>query len=384
LALVALFPFDLLALGFRIPNQDAEATARGNAFVATADNPSAIYYNPAGITQLEGLNAQFGGHLISVNSTFESVTPGVESKTEFEIQPVSQFYVTYTPKEKPFSFGLGVYVPFGLGIQWPEDGPLSPVAIEGRLMYATITPVIAWQVHPTLSIAVGPTFDFASLMLRQGTFVPPVDEFHFRGEGFTAGAKVGIRWQPHEKWAFGASYVSPTTIKFEGNSNFKPLAGDTDTTAEAPFPQFVIAGVSYRPSKHWNLEVGVDWTDWDTLNTVTFEGTPFGDIPFPLNWKSSWLAHSGVSYYFDNRYWVAGGYFFSENSTTDADFNPLVPDTNLHVVSLGFGRRGEKWSWALSGQLIGGPKRSINNGSIADGTYQFFNQAVNFSIAYRF
>ena len=48
------------ALGLRIPNQDASAIARGNAFVATADNPSAIYYNPAGITQLEGQHIQAG------------------------------------------------------------------------------------------------------------------------------------------------------------------------------------------------------------------------------------------------------------------------------------------------------------------------------------
>jgi long-chain fatty acid transport protein len=42
--------------GFRLPDQDAFATARGEAFAATADNASAIYYNPAGITQLEGWN----------------------------------------------------------------------------------------------------------------------------------------------------------------------------------------------------------------------------------------------------------------------------------------------------------------------------------------
>ena len=65
---IALLPMSVHALGFRIPNQDAEATAKGNAFVATADNPSAIYYNPAGITQLEGTHAQFGLHNLSVNS----------------------------------------------------------------------------------------------------------------------------------------------------------------------------------------------------------------------------------------------------------------------------------------------------------------------------
>src|SRR3990170_4038794 len=66
-SLLAIWPVCSYGLGFRIPNQDAEAIARGNAFVATADNPAAIYYNPAGITQLEGHTAQFGIHSLSAN-----------------------------------------------------------------------------------------------------------------------------------------------------------------------------------------------------------------------------------------------------------------------------------------------------------------------------
>src|SRR6266852_3926664 len=53
-------PQCVLGLGVRIPNQDAEAIARGNAFAATANNPSALYYNPAGISQLHGTEIQVG------------------------------------------------------------------------------------------------------------------------------------------------------------------------------------------------------------------------------------------------------------------------------------------------------------------------------------
>lgn len=384
LSLTLLTQTDVKALGFRIPNQDAEATARGNAFVATADNPSAIYYNAAGITQIEGVSAQFGAHIISVNSHFESTTPGVEADTEFEIQPVPELYATYSLKDKPFSFGLGIYAPFGLGLEWPENSPLRPYAIEGRLLYTTITPVVAYKILPSLSVAVGPTFNLAKLDLSQGTSIPGVNEFQFDGTGFSAGAKAAILWQPHPQWSFGASYVSPTSVEFSGESSFSPITGESATKAKVPFPQFVTGGISFRPTTNWNIEVGVDWTDWDTLNTVTFDGTPFGNVPFALNWKSSWMINSGVSYYFHNRFWVAGGYFYSQNSTTEPDFSPLVPDTNLNVASLGFGRKGEKWSWALSGQLIFGPPRSVNNGTGMDGTYEFFNQAVNLSIAYRF
>ncbi|PYJ82656.1 MAG: hypothetical protein DME22_18010 [Verrucomicrobia bacterium] len=346
----------LCALGFRIPNQDAEATARGNAFVATANNPSALYYNPAGITLLEGQNAQLGAHVISVNSHFKAATGGTEADTDFEIQPVPQFYYVYSPMNYPLAFGLGIYAP-----------------------------IAAWRVNSTLSIAAGPTVNFSTAMLRRGIGIVPGDEFRFRGNGFAYGAKVGLLWQPHSKWSLGVSYFSPTTVNYRGNSTAKPIVSQkSGTSAELDFPQFIMGGISFRPTTNWNVEVGVDWTDWDTLDTVTFKGTAFGDVPFPLNWKSSYLAHFGVTRYLSNGYWVSAGYFFSQNSTSDRDFNPIVPDTDLHVASLGFGHKGESWNWALSGQVIAGPARQINNGNSADGSYQFFNQAVNFSIGYHF
>ncbi len=375
----------VFGLGLRIPNQDAEATARGNAFVATADNPSALYYNPAGITQLEGHNAQIGAHLLSVNSHFKAATGGVEADTESEILPVPQFYYVYSPKDYPLAFGLGIYAPFGLGLEWPGNVVFRNLAQEGRLQYVTISPIAAWRVNSTLSIAAGPTVNFSTAMLRNGIGLVSGDEFRFRGNGFAYGAKVGLLWQPHPQWSFGVSYVSPTTVKYRGNSTAKPfLPQKNGTSAELDFPQFIMGGISFRPTTNWNIEVGVDWTDWDTVDTVTFKGTALGDVPFALNWKSSYLAHLGVSRYLPNGYRISAGYFFSQNSTTDADFNPILPDTDLHVASLGFGHKGEHWDWAISGQIIAGPARQISNGNSADGSYQFFNQAVNFSMGYHF
>src|SRR5579871_2660242 len=63
-------PHDASALGIRLADQDAFATARGNAFAATADNPSAIYYNPAGISQIEGNNVRMGLYGIDFQSTY--------------------------------------------------------------------------------------------------------------------------------------------------------------------------------------------------------------------------------------------------------------------------------------------------------------------------
>jgi long-chain fatty acid transport protein len=320
-----------------------------------------------------------------VNSHFEAATGGIEADTKFQVLPVPQLYYVYSPKNYPLAFGLGIYAPFGLGLEWPEDVVFRNLALEARLQYLTISPIAAWRINSKLSVAAGPTVNYSDAMLRRGIGFIPGDEFRFRGDGFAYGAKVGLLWQPHPQWSFGLSYFSPTTVKYQGNSTFKPIVSQKKgTSAELDFPQFIMGGISFRPTTNWNVEVGMDWTDWDTVDSVTFKGTAFGDVPFALNWKSSFLAHLGLSRYLQKGYWVSAGYFFSQNSTTDADFNPILPDTDLHVASLGFGRHGEHWTWALSGQIIAGPARQIRNGNAADGSYQFFNQAVNVSVGYHF
>ncbi|HUL51107.1 MAG TPA: outer membrane protein transport protein [Candidatus Nitrosotalea sp.] len=392
ICLIAFNPFRVSALGLRIPNQDAEAIGRGNAFAATADNPSALYYNPAGITQLEGQNIQVGLlNYFGINSDYHSPT-GSSSQTDYELVPVPQVYYAFSLKDTPLSFGLGIYAPFGLGLEWPEDTGFRTLSIEGRLNYATINPVIAWKILPTLSVAVGPTFNYSKLKLTRGLFnpVPDTDYFKFDGDDFAFGFNAGILWQPHPKWSFGVNYRSATTVNYEGTSSYTGLPSTT-ATAQFDFPQIVAGGISFRPTDRWNIEVDLDWTDWSTLKTVVFKNTPLApELPFTLDWQSSFMVEVGATYRFPAGFFISAGYFFSENSTSEEFFTPTVPDTNLHTVSVGGGYKGEHWYWALSGQLITGPWRTVSGsvpspaGQTADGQYQFLIPTASASIGFHF
>jgi long-chain fatty acid transport protein len=378
-------------LGFRVPNQDPAATARGNAFVATADNPSALYYNPAGISQLEGHNFQLGLHNISLNSEFNG-PGGLEEETEFEIQSVPELYYTYKPKDSSLTYGVGLYVPFGLGLEWPDDVSFRTVAIEGRLNYNTINPTLAMELTRSLSVAIGPTFNYCLVKLRQGVGLVSGDELRTKGDGFDVGFSAGLLWKPHPQWSFGASYRSATEINLEGRTTIEsapPISGRVDSSVKLKFPQVITAGVSFRPTTNWNMEVNVDWTDWETLDTVTFKGTGDllgSDAQLPLNWNSSWLYEFGVTRYLPNGWYVSAGYFFSQNSIPERYFNPVVPDTHLHVASLGVGHKGKRWSWAITGQIITGPARTVESSVFApaNGDYQWFNQAINIAAGYHF
>src|SRR5512139_2724011 len=120
------------AAGFRLPEAGNKANAMGFAFTAQADNPSAIYYNPAGLTQLEGNNIALGVTYVKENGgTFNGLTPVdnnvpippgfTNQKTETQKDLdffLPNLYYTYTSKAKGVSFGVGVFTPFGLGQEY--------------------------------------------------------------------------------------------------------------------------------------------------------------------------------------------------------------------------------------------------------------------------
>lgn len=376
------------AVGFRLPNQDPEGIARGNAFAATADNPSAIYYNPAGITQLEGVNVRAGLYMVSAGVDYTSPT-GVEGEVNNAFQPVPQLYATWTPKDCDLSFGLGVYAPYGLAVDWGSDSPFRATAQEGEVKYVCFNPVVAWKVTPKLSLAVGPTVNYSEAYFKRGLGFIPGDYFRFDGNGTACGFNAGVLWRPTDQWSFGVNYRYQTEVEYDGTSYTKPsppFPASSPTHGPLMYPQFVVAGVSYHPNSHWNFEVNVDWTDWDKVNEIVFKDTAFGDQTLPLNYTSSFMYEFGVTRSFDNGWFMSAGYFYSENSSPDRYFNPIVPDTNLHLGSVGFGHHGEHWSWAAAYHFGYQAGREVS-GSIypgADGKYEVLNHAFNLSLNYKF
>jgi long-chain fatty acid transport protein len=385
------------ALGIRIADQSAFATARGNAFAATANDPSAIYYNPAGIAQLHGQQVQLGTYAVTLESQYTSPA-GAETDTERDIQITPQLFYTAQIGNSPVTLGVGFYSPYGLALEWPDNSTFR--AAEGSIEYLTLNPTIAWQAHPTFSIGAGITLNYADATLEQtilpAAFFPPGGRNKFSGDGMDVGFNAGLLWKPFEKHSFGLTYFSATKMNLKGDSSKSGAdlagipSGSESAEAEFEFPQHIVAGWSYRPTPKWNLEVNVDWTDWDTLNTVTINQAS-GPASLPFNWDSSFFYEFGVTRYFDNNLHVSGGYIFSENSAPEASFNPIVPDSDRHIFSAGVGGQYKKFRWDAAYQFAYGPSRTVGNttlvlpvGSSAAGKYEFFSHAIGLTVGYGF
>ncbi len=391
-ALISLASVNVQAVGFRLPNQDPEGIARGNANVASVDNPSAIYYNPAGITKVEeGNRLRVGAYLISANVDYSDGNQTGE--TDETLQPVPQVYYVKNDQSSRFSYGLGIYAPYGLGIEW-QMNPFPTLAKEGELKYVTVNPVIGYQLSDAVSVALGLTYNYSDVDLTQAIGILPGDEFNIRGSGNDFGFNLGLQWSINPNWDFGLAYRSENEIDYDGESRAtsSPVFQDyLPTTASLVFPQYLDMGVAYTPNEDWSLEVNVDWTDWDSVDQSVFEGTALGDLTLPLHYESSLMYEFGATRILSEKYELSFGYIFSENSAPDATFTPFNSDADLQLVSVGLTSKGERFDWMLGyhfayngGRNVSGNQQLSLIGESADGEYKIFNQAINLAIEFKF
>ncbi len=379
------------ALGFRIADQDSAATARGNAFVATADSPSAIYYNPAGLIQLTNPIAYAGIYGISLGSHYTSPT-GVKFDTKNKPKAVPHFYYAAPAGGiKDLAWGIGMYSPYGLGFEWPANPTFGPM--QGQITHLTFAPAFAWKPFENLTFGGALNINYADAILQQNILLAAGNN-RFEGDDTDIGFNVGILYQPHPKHSFGVNYRAPTSMNFTGTARNTGIAvGTSVATARIPFPRNMVFGWSYRPTPKWNLEFNADWTEWDQLTTVLFNQSAAlgGTAAIPFNWQDSWFFEWGATRYFDSGWRVSGGYIFSENSVPDLNFHPLIPDSDRHIFSFGTGRTSGKWRWDAAYQLAWGPSRTVAASALVfpvaanpSGRYKFLSHALTFTIGHEF
>jgi long-chain fatty acid transport protein len=380
------------ALGFRNPDQDARATGQGEAFVAQADDASAIYYNPAGLSQLRGTEITSGGMISFPNSRLQGAGDGAVMNT---MSFLPHFYVSTDlgAPQSPWRFGLGFNVPFGNAADFSKNGPFRYIATETSLSVFNIQPTVSYQVNDQLSLGAGLNVYYGQTELNNRVPVVPGTpsfdgRFHFYGDGTGLGGTAGLMWKITPQFTFGAVYRSPFRINFEGDAVLKtPFGNDGPHPANSSiqFPQSAAGGLAFRPIKKLKLEVDVEWTDWDNLNNVVLHSTPsaaFNGHTIPFNWQSSMYYEFGAQYDITDKWVVRGGYIYSENSVPGSTFSPTVPDSERHVFSAGLGYSLSRIKWDIVYQYSLSRDRKVTIplqdglGGTASGTWKSDGHAI--------
>ena len=157
-----------------------------------------------------------------------------------------------------------------------------------------------------------------------------------------------------------------TEFALQGRPGLDP-PGRRSADLDLDFPWTGVLGVSYRPTRKWNLEFNVDYTDWSSLGTTAIRQSGASppwpvqqNIPVKLGWQSSWMYSVGMTRYFEGGWRVSAGYVFSQNSVPDRYYTPLAADLDRHFFAIGFGHKGKTFDFDMTYQFGYGPDHSVS------------------------
>ncbi len=380
--------FGAYSNGLNLNGMGTKAISMGGAFIAVADDYSAVFWNPAGLTQMDKANLSVFSSVIIPTGTYQYAPAGIDMETESKMFPAPAL-TYYKPLSDKLVFGLTVYATSGAGAYW--DGadlkpfntgfPLNTKAYkwESQVGGITFSPVVAYKVSDKLSLGVTLNVTYGMLdMYRQG------NGFQFTEEatGIGFGATFGALFKPSDKLSFGFTFKTPQKLElkgdiaFEGLSAAVPIPGLNDSvesTREITWPMWIGAGVAFKPTDKLTIAFDVQYTQWSELGeipattedpmwsaTLPFVGKLIDNATYELMWEDATQIRVGFDYKLSDTFSLRGGYYSDPAPSPDTTLNILLPSISYNVFTVGFGYHTEKLILDAGFEYLSGADREAD------------------------
>jgi long-chain fatty acid transport protein len=403
--------------GFSIFEQGAKASGMAGAFVATADDPSAVFYNPAGLAQQRSLSVLGGATFINFTNEFNGdpnspVTAGVDAKyNRHTFVPPNMYAIL--PIGENLTVGVGVFAAWGLRTDWAEPFPGRYISKDADLKTTSVNPAIAWKsTDGRIAIGGGVEYRRARVILSANRLaLNPftnriVDVANIRlasDYGDDIGWNLGVLYKPTAQWRFGASYRSDMDIDLDGDADVQQiptgnaqfdaivatqLPPDQPINTTLPFPAVAVAGVAFSPTPTWDFEFDVTHMTWKRFKAlaVNFETTPTASFSREQNWEDSSAFRFGVNHKATEMWDVRLGAVYDQNPQPVEAVSPLLPDADRIGVTMGTGWHTGPFLADWSVMILHFKDRSTegHNAEGFNGTYKTDAVLWSFNLGYRF
>ena len=401
--------------GFKISEQGAKAMAMGNAFSALADDPTALYFNPAGISYLPGTQVNIGAlAIVAPQTVFTGTTPltgtpplgtgnsTVTERSKRDLVVAPTFYATYGMESLPVSFGLGINSVYPLTKSWDGSSVFRNQVQTVWIKPVNFQPTVAYRFDDlNLAVAAGVDVTYAIVSLQRSVYSPAIDPTNpvppfgayelgslgLDGTDTAMGYNFGIRWKPRREITFGLAYRSEITLHIKGDANFLATTatglGAIGLSADAvlPYsraratssastvitlPDSLDLAVAWQPSDRLTLEFDATRTGWSSFDKlqINFDSpqfASFNDKPEPRNWRDVWSYKFGAQYALLSRLDLRAGYSFDTTPVPGETVDPLLPDADRHSFAIGTGVRNDFASLDLAYMWVHFVDRKVHN-----------------------
>ena len=413
------------AAGFRLPEAGAKAMGMGFAFTAQADDPSAIYFNPAGLTQLKGQNVMVGVTYVRENGNEFTGTTPVDNTTAIknETQKSLNFYIpnmyyTRTTDSGYVAYGVGIFAPFGLGQEYNDKGAsiFRNQITKIDLMTVVVNPTIAFKINEALSVGMGIDYMYGKAKLAKTAVVPGVGnifDLDLDGTGDAWGYNFGVLLKPTENFRIGANYRSPFTLKikdgdveirninstvpfvpnpapppaaFTSAQVFGGTSFDTTGTATLYLPATFALGVSWTIDR-LTVNADADWTLWHSYSSLPIDikdnKALLPDTNAPKNWKDVVALRLGAEYRVTDPLALRAGFVYDQSPVPADTMGPDLPDSDRLNYMVGAGYKIGKVTIDGAFMYIDKKDRTVTNPQFS-GTWKGDAWLAGLDVSYNF
>lgn len=368
----------------------------GNAFAgmtATSEDASNQSYNPASLSFLSPeLQISAGWTFILPNAEFHDGTAKNETlgtpifggdggnASSFKRSP--NFYLA-SEKLGKFRYGLGVTVPYGMGLAYDKDWMGRYNGIESNFLTVDINPAFSFQLSERLSFGMGVSIQYARMKAKNAidsstlclysaprracTFIglgtpgnAAVDSYaDLKGNDISAGFNAGVIYKASPALTLGLAYRSGIEHDIKGKadfslsapmSNFLTATGrsslrDTNFNTQIKLPTLVTFGVHFKPNDNWDLLGDVAWTGWSSFKKleVEFDNPSQPSARENYDWENSWRFSLGANKRLNDKWKLRSGVNYDRTPVpNDARRTVGIPDEDRITLGLGLSHEFNK------------------------------------------
>ena len=381
--------FRAYSSGFGLYEMSAKAHALGGAVVGEAVDASAVFYNPATLSDLTNVTVTVG--FVTEHPRARMKVDGGSGSTAMDS---GLFWLPHVNLAVPLpwnlTLGLGCAPEFGLGSAFDENWELVSSSQETTVESLTFAPTLSAAVTEDWSVGAGARllwFDFE----QYSEPVPGRLNHRLKGDNGVrdCGWQVGTRLRVRDDLSLGLVYKSQLDVHVRGKSD---LSGLTEAFRPAKtkltMPDSVTFGANWDVTDAWHLGSALTWTHWSTIGTLDFNlgGT---HTPCELDWEDTWRVTFAPSYDFaENWTWLFS--YAYETDCTGGQKSTMLPAADRHMLATGLAWRcGGGFEVTFDyGLIVMGGKTS--RAADATGTLRNYephrglSHAVGLTVTYRF
>jgi long-chain fatty acid transport protein len=415
-----LFPTRSRAAGYDIYEQGAAALGRAGAVTASVGDPSAVFFNPAAMTRLDGTRFYVGGTALQPRTEFigQAPNPGLAGSADMVRQTFypPTFYATHSCEEG-WAVGFGFNSPFGLGVEWPADFSGRYLVTKADLNALNASLCLAYAPNEMWSFAAGGDLLWAKVGLKNQVYMDL--------SGYTSGAlgvthvadadlesdytpapgwNAAVLFTPRPEWKVGAYYRSKVIVHVDdGTADFSNLLvtgnGALDGTLAAVlsdqgvstvlrFPAMWSVGAAWNPRPEWTVEADLNVHEWKVFRDlpIDFENPLTPDKLLREDYDNSWQVRTGAEYR-NGDFAYRAGYYFDRSPAPEHAVTPLLPDSDRQGLTVGLGwSLGAEKSWTVDAYelaIFAQPRVGAAPPAPAfTGEYSTFVNAVGLGVGY--